>query len=31
MDFGQVQTGLASASSDKRKDNELRMQAQFIF
>ena len=31
MDFGQVQTGLASASSDKRKDNELRMQTQFIF
>ena len=31
MDFGQVKTGLASASADKRKDNELRMQAQFIF
>jgi hypothetical protein len=31
MDVGQVKTGLGATNSDKRKDNELRMQAQFIF
>jgi phosphate-selective porin OprO and OprP len=30
MDFGQVETGLG-ASGNKRQDNELRLQAQFIF
>jgi outer membrane receptor protein involved in Fe transport len=31
MDFGQIETGLGATNSNKRKDNELRMQAQFIF
>ena len=31
MDFGRVETGLGATNGNKRKDNELRMQAQFIF
>ncbi len=31
MDFGRVETGLGATNSNKRKDNELRLQAQFIF
>ena len=31
MDVGQLKTGLGATNSNKRKDNELRMQAQFIF
>jgi hypothetical protein len=31
MDVGQVTTGLGVSNSDRRKDNELRLQAQFIF
>jgi len=31
MDYGQVRRGLGASNPDKRKDNELRMQAQFIF
>jgi phosphate-selective porin OprO/OprP len=31
MDFGRVETGLGATNSNKRKDNELRIQAQFIF
>jgi phosphate-selective porin OprO/OprP len=31
MDYGRVETGLGATSSDKRKDNELRIQSQFIF
>jgi hypothetical protein len=31
MDVGRVETGLGATNSNKRKDNELRLQAQFIF
>jgi phosphate-selective porin OprO and OprP len=31
MDFGRLETGLGATSGTKRHDNELRMQAQFIF
>ena len=31
LDFGRVETGLGAANSNKRKDNEVRLQAQFIF
>lgn len=31
MDFGRLQTGLGATSGNKRKDNELRLQSQFIF
>jgi phosphate-selective porin OprO and OprP len=31
MDFGQVETGLGATSGNKRQDNELRLQSQFIF
>jgi hypothetical protein len=31
MDFGRVETGLGATNGNKRKDNELRLQAQFIF
>ncbi len=31
MDFGRVETGLGATNSNKRKDNELRLQTQFIF
>jgi phosphate-selective porin OprO and OprP len=31
MDFGQIETGLGATNPDKRKDNELRIQTQFIF
>lgn len=31
MDFGRVETGLGATNSNKRKDNELRLQSQFIF
>jgi phosphate-selective porin OprO/OprP len=31
LDFGRIQTGLGATTGNKRKDNELRMQAQFIF
>ena len=31
MDFGRVETGLGATDGNKRKDYELRLQAQFIF
>jgi len=31
MDFGRVETGLGATSGNKRQDNELRLQSQFIF
>jgi hypothetical protein len=31
MDFGRVERGLSPTNANKRADNELRMQAQFIF
>jgi phosphate-selective porin OprO/OprP len=31
LDFGRVETGLGASNSNKRKDNELRIQSQFIF
>jgi phosphate-selective porin OprO and OprP len=31
MDFGRIETGLGATNSNKRKDNELRIQSQFIF
>ena len=31
VDFGQVKTGLGATNPNERKDNELRMQAQFVF